>query len=182
LRPSTLCRPPQNPSLAGHFVTYARSRRGPGVPPAPVDPMLDCRYAHARLAVEFATNRPAGPITPTGPFGRRGRVASLSRVRVALLALARRTSDIVSKQSVGIRRFLSESPRAGHRSRPVRTGKALLDLGSVGRFVREYLVPTVVTVCLGCMAIADGLALPWSATIAVLVGLGVHMAMQIRHP
>jgi hypothetical protein len=178
LRPSILCRPPQNPSLAGHFVTRARSRRAPAVPPAPVDPMLDCRYAHARLAVEFATNRPAGPITPTGRFGRRGRVASLSRVRVALLALARRTSDIVSKQSVGIRRFLSESPRAGHRFPPVRTGKALLDLGS---FVREYLVPTVVTVCLGCMAIADGLALPWSATIAVLVGLGVHMAMQIRH-
>ena len=108
-------------------------------------------------------------------------MASLSRLRVALLALARRTSDIVSKQSVGIRRFLSESPGAGHRSRSVRTGKAWLDLGSVGRFVREYLVPTAVTLFLGCMAIADGLALPWSATIAVLVGLGVHMAMQIGH-
>jgi hypothetical protein len=30
------------------------------------------------------------------------------------------------------------------------------------------------------MAIADGLALPWSAAIAVLVGLGIHAAVQIR--
>jgi hypothetical protein len=107
-------------------------------------------------------------------------VARLSRVMFALLALARRTSDIVSKQSFGIRRPLSESPRPGGRSRSARSGKASLCCRSVGRFVREYLIPMAVSVSLGCMTIADGLALPWSATIAVLVGLGVHMAMQIR--
>jgi hypothetical protein len=99
-------------------------------------------------------------------------VASLTRVMVAFLTFARRIPDILSKHSFGIRHFLSESPRAG---------KASLDFRSLGRFVREYLIPMVVSVSLGCMAIADGLALPWSATIAVMVGLGVHMAMQIPH-
>jgi hypothetical protein len=108
-------------------------------------------------------------------------VASLNRWVVALLALARRTSDIVSKQSFGSRRFLPESLRPGVRSRSVRAGKASLDWRSAGQFVREYLIPLVLSASLGCMAIADGLALPWSAVIAVIVGLGVHMAMQIRH-
>ena len=108
-------------------------------------------------------------------------MARLSKVMVALLALARQTSDIVSKQSLGIRRFLAESSRPGVPSRSVRIGKASLDVRSVRQFVCGYLIPLVVSVCLGCMAIAGGLALPWSATIAVLVGLGVHIAMQIRH-
>jgi hypothetical protein len=108
-------------------------------------------------------------------------MASLTRVMVAFLTFARRIPDILSKHSFGIRHFLSESPRSRILARSGRAGKASLDFRSVGRFVREYLIPMVVSVSLGCMAIADGLALPWSATVAVMVGLGVHMAMQIPH-
>jgi len=57
----------------------------------------------------------------------------------------------------------------------------LFDAMSMGQFIRGYFVPLVVAVSIGFMAIADGLALPWSATIAVLMGLGVHMVLQIRH-
>jgi hypothetical protein len=35
------------------------------ITPAPVDQTVVRRYAQAVLAVEFATNRPAGPMTPT---------------------------------------------------------------------------------------------------------------------
>jgi hypothetical protein len=108
-------------------------------------------------------------------------VASLTRVMVAFLAFARRIPDIVSKQCFVIRRFVSDWPKSRILSRSGRAGKASLDFRSIGRFVREYLIPMVLSVSLGCMAIADGLALPWSATIAVMVGLGVHMAMQKTH-
>jgi hypothetical protein len=59
--------------------------------------------------------------------------------------------------------------------------KASLNKMSIEHFVRGYFVPLIVSVSIGFMAIADGLALPWSATMAVLMGLGVHMAMHIRH-
>jgi hypothetical protein len=108
-------------------------------------------------------------------------VASLTRLMVAFLTFARRIPDILSKQSFGIRQFLSESPRSRTLARSGRAGKVSRDFRSAGQFVREYLIPMVVSVSLGCMAIADGLALPWSATIAVMVGLGVHMAMQMPH-
>jgi hypothetical protein len=106
-------------------------------------------------------------------------VASLTRVMVAFLAFARRMPDIVSKQCFVIRRFLSDWPGSRILSRLGRAAKASLDFRSIGRFVREYLIPMVLSVSLGCMAIAAGLALPWSATIAVMVGLGIHMAMQM---
>jgi len=107
-------------------------------------------------------------------------VANSDKALVALRILARRTSDAISKQSFRIRSALVDSRRRRNHDRRVSGNKALLDSISIEHFIRGYFVPLIVSISIGFMAIADGLALPWSATIAVLVGLGVHMAMQRR--
>jgi hypothetical protein len=107
-------------------------------------------------------------------------VANSDKALVALRTLARRTSDAISKQSFRIRGALGDSRRRRNHHRRVSGNKTLLDSISIEHFIRGYFVPLVVSVPIGFMAIADGLALPWSATMAVLVGLGVHMAMQHR--
>jgi hypothetical protein len=100
---------------------------------------------------------------------------------VALQTLARRTFDTISKQSFRVRRPLADPRRRGTHHRPVSDNEALPDVMSIEHFIRGYFVPSIVSVSIGFMAIADGLAVPGSATLAVLVGLGIHMAMQIRH-
>jgi hypothetical protein len=107
-------------------------------------------------------------------------VASFGGVLVALVAVVRRAWEIGSKQSFDNNRSRAEPPRSGHSSRPLRTGKVWPDARSVRQFICGYLIPLVFSLSLGCMAIADGLALPWSAAIAVLVGWGIHSAVQIR--
>jgi hypothetical protein len=106
-------------------------------------------------------------------------VANSKKTLVALWTSARRIPDAIRKQSFRIRRSFVDS-RKGE-NRPVSGSSALFDAMSMGQFIRGYFVPLVVAVSIGFMAIADGLALPWSATIAVLMGLGVHMVLQIRH-
>jgi hypothetical protein len=107
-------------------------------------------------------------------------VANSDKALVALRTLSRSTSDVISKQSFRIRSALVDSRRRGNHRRWVSGNKALPDSISIEHFVRGYFVPLIASVSIGFMAIADGLALPWSATIAVLVGLGVHMAMRHR--
>jgi hypothetical protein len=106
-------------------------------------------------------------------------VASFDGVLVALVAPVRRAWEIGPKQSFDHRRSRAEPPRRGHSSHPLRTGTVWPDARSVGQFICGYLISLVVSVSLGCMAIADGLALPWSAAIAVLVRLGIHSAVQV---
>jgi hypothetical protein len=108
-------------------------------------------------------------------------VASPDKALIALRALARRTPGTKSKQSSRIRRSLADSRGRGNQHRRLSAGKALLDSMSIEQFIRGYFVPLIVSASIGFMAIAEGLGLPWSATIAVLVGLSIHMAMQIRH-
>jgi hypothetical protein len=103
-------------------------------------------------------------------------VASSDKTWTALRRLARRTSDTLSKQSFRIRGSLTDSRGGEHHHRWVRGRKALLDSMSIEHSVRGYFVPLMVSVSIGFVAIADGLALPWSATITVRVGLSVHMA------
>ena len=107
-------------------------------------------------------------------------MASFRGVLVALLTLVRRAWEIGPKQSIDNRRSRAASRRRGHSSHPMRTGKVWPDARSVRQLICGCLIPLVVCVSLGCMAIADGLALPWSAAIAALVGLGIHSAVQIR--
>lgn len=108
-------------------------------------------------------------------------MASSDKLLVAFLILARRASNIISKQSFRIRHSVVDRRRRENHHRRVSGNKARLAATSIEHLIRGYFVPLIVSVSIGFMAIADGLALPWSATIAVLVGLGVHMAMEIRH-
>jgi hypothetical protein len=107
-------------------------------------------------------------------------MANFGRVLVALVTLVRRAWEIGPRQSFDNRRSGAEPRRRGYSSHPLGTGKVWPDARSVEQFICGYLIPLVVSVSLGCMAIADGLALPWSAAIAVLVGLGIHSAVQVR--
>jgi hypothetical protein len=100
---------------------------------------------------------------------------------MALRTLARRTPDTESKQSFRIGRSLADSSGRGNQHHPASGGKAWLDSRSIEPFIRGYFVPLIVLAFIGFMAIAEGLALPWSATTAILVGLSVHMAMPMRH-
>ena len=106
-------------------------------------------------------------------------MASCGGVLVALVTLVRRAWEIGPKQSFDNRRSRAEPRRRRHSSDPLRTGKICPDARSVGQFICGYFIPLVICVSLGCMAIVDALALPWSAAIAVLVGLGIHSAVQI---
>ena len=99
---------------------------------------------------------------------------------VIALRKSGRASNTISKKSFLVRRPLVDSRGPGNYRR-VSGSKALLDAMSIEQFIRGYFVPLIVSVSIGFMAIAEGLALPWSAAIAVLLGWGVHMAMQIRH-
>jgi hypothetical protein len=108
-------------------------------------------------------------------------VASPDKTSIARRTIARRTPGTKSKQSFRVRRAAVDSCGRGNQHRPLNGGKALLDSMSIAHFIRGYFVPLILSAAIGLMASAEDLALAWSATVAVLVGLSVHMAMRIRH-
>jgi hypothetical protein len=108
-------------------------------------------------------------------------VASPDKTLIARRTIVRRTLGTKSKQPFRVRRSAVDSRGRGNQHRPLNGGKALLDSMSMEHFIRGYFVPLIRSVSIGFMAIAEDLALAWSATVAVLVGLSVHMAMRIRH-
>jgi hypothetical protein len=107
-------------------------------------------------------------------------MASSNNTLVALWTSARRIPDAIRKKSFRIKRSLVDSRKRGNHRRPASGSGALFDAMSMGQLIRGYFVPLIVSLSIGFTAIANGLALPWSATIAVLMGLAVHMILQIR--